>query len=179
MILLGALVFNIKLLSLSLSIIKMQTPTTRCAVGVCIIILIIHKDMSLVDCVEKMIVLLYRYGRLKYIELCGFSTVIFQTIFDRAQIAQRRVHTFPIVKQLHVFENISLNFFKCNIFPAVNAFLFYRGKEALSTGIIIRAFRSAHAAADTDLPIAPVAVLAAPVAVKYESGNIGISGQSI
>ena len=73
-----------------------------------------------------MIVLLYRYGRLEYIELCGFKAVIFQAIFDRAQIAQRREHTFSVVKQLHIFENINLNFFKCNMFPAVNAFLFYR-----------------------------------------------------
>ena len=61
--------------------------------------------------------------------------------------------------------------------------LLYRCKETLREGIIIRAARPAHAAADTILPqhipIAPTAVLTTPVAVKYESGNIRISGQSI
>lgn len=33
----------------------------------------------------------------KYNELCGFQAVILQTIFDRAQISQSRVHTFSVV----------------------------------------------------------------------------------
>ena len=66
---------------------------------------------------------------------------------------------------------------------AVNTFLFYRGKEALCEGIIIRTTWAAHAAADAVLlqhiPIAPTTKMTATVAMKDKSGNISISSQRI